>query len=285
MSSSCSEDDAVKQVEPDFIWDVKSELALFQFLLYHKPAGINKHFNVALTAEHLSEELGRPVPSAAIWQRLRSLYDLKAVDDIEEAIPFSLEIKDFTLPRQDFETLILEKQREWRHDKSRSRYFSSGGTPSTPKSEGSESRSSPVVSDDDDEIDSDVITDEEEDFDNMDLESIKSDQKDGDQILCDQAKEESQTKEEEDEDDGEAADDLDSDTEKEAEKEKLINEARDEFEKKLKFRQKEEDKVRSTPKSAPRAEPKTPTLDIPKRHMTRSTPTSTPSSTPNKRRK
>ena len=30
MSSSCSEDDVVKQVEPDFIWDVKSELALFQ---------------------------------------------------------------------------------------------------------------------------------------------------------------------------------------------------------------------------------------------------------------
>ena len=54
--------------------------------------------------------------------------------------------------------------REWRHDKTRSRYFSAGGTPSTPKSEGSESRSSPVVSDDDDEIDSDVITDEEEVF-------------------------------------------------------------------------------------------------------------------------
>lgn len=274
----------MKQVEPDFIWDVKSELALFQFLLYHKPAGINKHFNVALTAEHLSEELGRPVPSAAIWQRLRSMYDLKAVDDIEENIPFSLEIKDFTLPRQDFETLILEKQREWRHDKTRSRYFSAGGTPSTPKSEGSESRSSPVVSDDDDEIDSDVITDEEEDFDNMDLESNKSDHKDGDQILGDQGMH-SKEEGDHDKDDGEVEADPDSDTEKEAEKEKLINQAREEFEKKLKVRQKEEEKVRSTPKSAPRAEPKTPTLDAPKRHMTRSTPTSTPSSTPNKRRK
>ena len=52
--------------------------------------------------------------------------------------------------------------REWRHDKTRSRYFSSGGTPSTPKSEGSESRSSPVVSDEEDEIDSDVISDDDE---------------------------------------------------------------------------------------------------------------------------
>ena len=66
----------------------------------------------------------------------------------------------------------------------------------------------------------------------MDLESNKSDQKDGDQILGDQGS--SQTKEEGDQDDGEVAGDPDSDTEKEAEKEKLINLAREEFEKKLK---------------------------------------------------
>jgi len=270
MSSSCSEDDVLKQVEPDFIWDVKSELALFQFLLYHKPAGINKHFNIALTAEQLSEQLGRPVPSEAIWQRLRSMYDLKAIDDIEENIPFSLEIKDFTLPRQDFENLLIEKQREWRHDKTRSRYFSSGGTPSTPKSEGSESRSSPVASDEEDEIDSDVISDDDEDYDTMDLESNKSDVKENDHI--DQIKD--------------IEPDPDSEPEKEREKERLLNQAREEFERKLRVKLKEEEKAaKASAKSGPKSEPKTPTVEAPKRHITRSTPTSTPSSTPNKRRK
>eukprot|EP00088_Acartia_fossae_P035597 TRINITY_DN3671_c0_g1_i2.p1 TRINITY_DN3671_c0_g1~~TRINITY_DN3671_c0_g1_i2.p1 ORF type:complete len:285 (-),score=100.54 TRINITY_DN3671_c0_g1_i2:737-1591(-) len=284
MSSSCSEDDVVRQVEPDFIWDTKSELALFQVMLYHKPAGINKHFNVALAAELISDQIGVTVQASAIWKKLQTMFHLKAVDDIEESIPFSLEIQDFSLPRQDFETLILERQRDWRHDKTRSRYFSSGGTPSTPKSEGSESRSSPVGTDDEDELDSDVISDDDEDFD-LDLESNKSDVKDGD-----------------------LDNDIESESEKDKEKEQLISQAREEFEKKLKVKQKEEEKARSTvsttpntattttttttmtttastPKSSAKVEPKTPTVDAPKRHMTRSTPTTTPSSTPNKRRK
>jgi len=257
-----SDDESSKPVEPDFIWDAKSELALFQTLLCYKPAGINKHFNAALAAEQLSEQLGRPVHASAIWQKLTCMYDLKAVDDIEDAIPFSLEIKEFSLPRQDFETLILERQRDWRHDKSRSRYFSSGGTPSTPKSEGSESRSSPVLSDEEDEMDSDVISDDDEYFDNMDAESNKSDVKDVDV----------------------AEEQVDVDQDKE--KEQLILQARHEFETKLKLRQqKEEEKIKTTPKAEKKAEPRTPTVDAPKRHMTRSTPTSTPSSTPNKRRK
>lgn len=49
---------------------------------------------------------------------------------------------------------------------------------------------------------------------------------------------------------------------------------------------KEEEKAAKTSvKSVLKSEPKTPTVEAPKRHITRSTPTSTPSSTPNKRRK
>jgi len=260
--STCSDDESAHPVEPEFLWDAKSELALYQTLLYYKPAGINKHFNVALAAEQLAEQLGRPVHASAIWQKLSCMYDLKAVDDIEDTIPFSLEIKEFSLPRQDFETLILERQREWRHDKSRSRYFSSGGTPSTPKSEGSESRSSPVVSDEEDEVDSDVMSDDDEYFDNMDAESNKSDVKDVDLA------------------------EVEADVDQDKEKEQLISQAREEFESKLKLKQqKDEEKLKTTPKTEKKAEPRTPIVDAPKRHMTRSTPTSTPSSTPNKRRK
>ena len=60
----------------------------------YKPAGINKHFSVALVAEKLSEQLGKPVYASAIWKKLESLYNLSAVEDREEAIPFSLQVRD-----------------------------------------------------------------------------------------------------------------------------------------------------------------------------------------------
>lgn len=61
-------------------------------MLVHKPAGINKHFSVALVADKLSEQLGKPVFASAIWKKLETLYNLNTVEDREEAIPFSLEV-------------------------------------------------------------------------------------------------------------------------------------------------------------------------------------------------
>lgn len=60
--------------------------------MIHKPAGINKHFNVALVSEKLTEQLGKPVLAGSIWKKLKTLFDLKAVEDREESIPFSLEV-------------------------------------------------------------------------------------------------------------------------------------------------------------------------------------------------
>jgi hypothetical protein len=51
MSSSCSEDDVVKQVEPDFIWDVKSELALFQVDINNSTSQDIIYFGKILRAE------------------------------------------------------------------------------------------------------------------------------------------------------------------------------------------------------------------------------------------
>jgi len=256
--SSYSEEDICKLPDPDFTWDLVSELALYQAMLVHKPAGINKHFSVALVADKLSEQLGKPVFASAIWKKLETLYNLNTVEDREEAIPFSLERKEFCLPRREFESLLLDRRREWR---GRSRCFFSQ-TPSTPKSEGSESRSSPVHRDlyafhSDDELDLESELDSDEDldeqYDQLDVESNKSDREDDDR------------------------EDIDQD------KEMLLAEAREEIEKKLK-----DDLTPKVMLKTARIEPKTPKDDdkvIQKRHITRSTPSSTPTSTPNKRRK
>jgi len=272
--SSSYEDDICRLPEQDFVWDMNSELALYQALVMHKPAGINKHFNVALVSEALSQELGRPVLACSIWKKLREMFDLKAVEDREESLPFSLEVKDFRLPRKDFEILIFERSRDWEEKGGTRHYFSR--TPTTPKSEGSEPRSSPIhryldLENSDDEDDEDVDSDLERSFD----EEEEDDEDDDDNF--DHCELESNKSDRLEEDDFKEAD---------KEKEMLIAQAREELEKKLKERTREEDKdrIKTTPKSS-RHEAKTAVREdervSTKRHITRSTP----SSTPNKRRK
>ena len=76
-------------------------------------AGINKHFAMALVSEKLCSQLStEQISSEEIWCKLKSMFDLSAVDDREEVIPFTLEEREFCLPRRDFNSLIVEKQKE-----------------------------------------------------------------------------------------------------------------------------------------------------------------------------
>ena len=68
-----------------------------QALISHKPAGINKHFSMAIVSELLCEELGPEVTSQAVWAKLRTMFDLTAVDDREDVIPFPLGKKIFII--------------------------------------------------------------------------------------------------------------------------------------------------------------------------------------------
>ena len=67
---------------------------------------------MAVVSEKLSVGFGSEVTSDVIWSKLRTMFDLTAVDDREEVIPFTLEEREFSLPRRDFNNLIVEKQKE-----------------------------------------------------------------------------------------------------------------------------------------------------------------------------
>merc|ERR1719414_1395628 len=111
-----------------FHWSTSSELALFQILARNKPAGMNKHFSMAVAVEALANTLDeeRQVTGEDIWAKLRTMYDLAAVDDREEAIPFPLEEREFSLPRREFSSLISEKQKEIQRDKKEAAVRKSG---------------------------------------------------------------------------------------------------------------------------------------------------------------
>ena len=68
---------------------------------------------MALVSDKLCSQFdSEQITSDEIWSKLRQMFDLNAVDDREEVIPFTLEEKEFSLPRRDFNSLILEKQRD-----------------------------------------------------------------------------------------------------------------------------------------------------------------------------
>ena len=139
-------------------------------------------------------------------------------------------------------------------------------TPTTPKSEGSESRSSPCQR----ELDH-MYNMSDVDLDVSDVERDTDDEDD----------------DEEDEDDNSDECEVESTKsnidEEEAEKESLLSEAREELERKLSSdKSKDEDKDRGKINKGQKHEVKKDEEKVvPKRHITRSTP----SSTPNKRRK
>merc|ERR1719328_23625 len=73
---------------------------------------------MAVVSEKLSSQFGGDITSDLVWGKLRTMFDLTAVDDREEVIPFTLEEREFSLPRRDFNNLIVEKQKEINKDKS-----------------------------------------------------------------------------------------------------------------------------------------------------------------------
>merc|ERR1712018_1005757 len=84
---------------------------------------------MAVVVEALANTLAdeeRQVTGEDIWAKLRTMYDLAAVDDREEAIPFPLEEREFSLPRREFSSLISEKQKEIQRDKKEAAVRKSG---------------------------------------------------------------------------------------------------------------------------------------------------------------
>jgi len=70
----------------DMIWNVDMEVNLFHAIRGHKPAGVNKHFQMISIHERLSSGL-KKLTSKDVWERLSSLYDLRALNE-SELVPF-----------------------------------------------------------------------------------------------------------------------------------------------------------------------------------------------------
>lgn len=86
-------------------WSTQDEISLFQVMRFNKPVGVNKHFAMINIVEQLKSLLDRPVAISEVWDYIGKLYNITALDEFETP-PFPNDVKDFSLPEQEFpETL------------------------------------------------------------------------------------------------------------------------------------------------------------------------------------
>lgn len=100
-----------KQDSESSEWTAEEEVQLFLAMDGVKPVGVNRHFYMACITERLGKALQREVASEAIWTHLRSMYNLKALDE-QEFVPFLNEECDFDLPEADFSAAIGRRKQE-----------------------------------------------------------------------------------------------------------------------------------------------------------------------------
>ncbi|XP_058830536.1 MRG/MORF4L-binding protein [Topomyia yanbarensis] len=92
-------------------WSPEEEIQLFFAMDGLKPIGINRHFFIVCVVERLSKALNREINSDAVWSHLKTMYNLKALNE-QEQLPFPNEESDFCLPETDFSLAIKQKSVE-----------------------------------------------------------------------------------------------------------------------------------------------------------------------------
>lgn len=99
-------------MEDVLVWTPELEVSLFHSMKGHKPVGINRHFHMACIHDKFSTSTGKKnISSKQIWEHLRELYNLQALDDLE-SLPFPNEETEFNLPEDIFDDVSNYKQQQ-----------------------------------------------------------------------------------------------------------------------------------------------------------------------------
>ncbi|CAL1547626.1 unnamed protein product [Lymnaea stagnalis] len=110
----------------EVIWNIDMEVNLFHAMRGHKPAGVNRHFQMLAIHDRLCSA-NKKISSEDVWKHLSTLYDLQALNE-SEIVPFPNKPGDFEFPENEM-TELSEKSFPRTH-------YINTPTPETPKSEG-----------------------------------------------------------------------------------------------------------------------------------------------------
>ncbi|KAJ7672773.1 hypothetical protein B0H17DRAFT_1083944 [Mycena rosella] len=80
-STMSVEDDTAESLE--FLSTVDGEIAFFRAIMKARPVGIHRHFHILNIRTAIHRDTGHWVSIAAIWDKLRGLYDMDALEAID----------------------------------------------------------------------------------------------------------------------------------------------------------------------------------------------------------
>ncbi|KAI9573522.1 chromatin modification-related protein EAF7-domain-containing protein [Boletus coccyginus] len=69
------------QTPDQFLDSVEGEISLFRSVMRARPVGIHKHFHVLAIRNAIHNDTGRVIPVESIWTKLRTCYDLEALEN------------------------------------------------------------------------------------------------------------------------------------------------------------------------------------------------------------
>lgn len=68
------------QTPDEFLDSVEGEISFFRSMMRARPVGIHKHFHVLAIRNAIHNDTGRVIPVDSIWAKLRTCYDLEALE-------------------------------------------------------------------------------------------------------------------------------------------------------------------------------------------------------------
>ncbi|KAH7885207.1 chromatin modification-related protein EAF7-domain-containing protein [Phlebopus sp. FC_14] len=73
-----------QQSAREFLDSVEGEISFFRSVMRARPVGLHKHFHVLAIRNAIHNDTGRVVPVENIWSKLRTCYDLDALEILQE---------------------------------------------------------------------------------------------------------------------------------------------------------------------------------------------------------
>jgi MRG-binding protein len=68
--------------DAEFLSTVDGEIAFFRAIMRARPVGIHRHFHILNIRNGIHKDTNRAVSVQAVWDKLRGLYDMDALEAI-----------------------------------------------------------------------------------------------------------------------------------------------------------------------------------------------------------
>jgi MRG-binding protein len=74
------DDSSTESGDVRFLFTVEGEISFFRSIMRARPVGMHRHFHVLSMRNSILQDTGHEVPIDDIWEKLRSCYELDALE-------------------------------------------------------------------------------------------------------------------------------------------------------------------------------------------------------------